>query len=270
MTQRILLILSATLLAFVPGLVSGEPPHTKILLIGTQPDHPYASHMYMFECTLLAKCLEQTPGVETVVSLDWPQDPRILEDVKSIVFYSRPAGDIVLAPQNRDAFLKLMSNGVGYVAIHWATGANERNKADYLKVLGGWFQRPPCGLKTTTSQLVQIDPAHPICRGWKDYDLHDEFYLDLAFHEQTRPILKVNVDGKDQVVGWVFERPDSNGGRSFGTTLGHFHENFTFPAFRQAIVNGILWTAHRDIPASGAPVALSAPDTTLPPQDQKP
>ncbi len=267
MKRLLLLTIALTLTAPSSFLNAAEPAKIKILLVGTKPDHPYASHMYMFECGLLAKCLEQTPGVETQISLDWPLDPKMLAGVKSIVFYSRPAGDIVLAPQNREQFLDLMSQGVGYVAIHWGTGASDADKTDYLNVLGGWFKRPPCGLNTTTSKLVQIDPAHAVCNGWKDYDLHDEFYLDLAFHERTKPLLKVHVDGKDQVVAWAFERPESNGGRSFGTTLGHFHENFTIPAFRQAIVNGILWTAHIDVPAAGAPISLREEDTTLPPKD---
>jgi hypothetical protein len=34
---------------------------------------------------------------------------------------------------------------------------------------------------------------------------------------------------------------------------GHFHENFCEKAFRQAIVNGILWTARIEVPEHGAP-----------------
>ncbi|HEY0913049.1 MAG TPA: hypothetical protein VGD75_22735, partial [Bradyrhizobium sp.] len=72
--------------------------------------------MYQQECALLAKCLNQSPGIDAVVcpTLDWPADPEMLRDVKSIVFYSRSAGDIILAPQRRDAVQKLLSDGVGF------------------------------------------------------------------------------------------------------------------------------------------------------------
>jgi hypothetical protein len=40
--------------------------------------------------------------------------------------------------------------------------------------------------------------------------------------------------------------------------LGHFHDNFQSEAFRKLVVNGILWTAHRSVPASGAPVKVEA------------
>ena len=59
-------------------------------------------------------------------------------------------------------------------------------------------------------------------------------------------------------------RPASAGGRSFGTTLGHFHENFTLPAFRRALVNGILWAARIDVPADGAAVEVATELLQLP------
>ena len=60
-----------------------------------------------------------------------------------------------------------------------------------------------------------------------------------------------------QAVGWVYERPGSNGGRSYGNTLGHFHELFGKEPFRRMLVNGILWTAHHKIPQAGAPCVLN-------------
>jgi len=260
------------LLACVPVIQAAEKAPVKILLIATKTDHPWGSHMYQFDARLLAACLNQTPGVQASVSMDWPTDPRALEGIKSIVFYSRPAGEIVLDPQRRIQFEKMMAQGVGYAAIHWATGIGYSKFAEtpairdaYRDILGGWFRRPPCGVKIDQSRLVQVDRKHPVSRGWQDYDLRDEFYLDLVFHEKSRPLIQAKVDGKQQVVAWGFDRPNSRQGRSFGTTLGHFHSNFALPAHRRFIVNGILWTAHVEIPLSGAPVEVTAEDLKLPP-----
>ena len=71
------------------------------------------------------------------------------------------------------------------------------------------------------------------------------------------------VKGKDEVVACVYDRKDSAGGRSYGNTLGHFHENFGLEPFRRAIVNGILWTVHREIPEEGAPCMITADDMKL-------
>jgi cytochrome c len=261
------------LLAFVeaggePRAAATQKKTTKILLIPTRPDHPYATHMYAHECGVLAKCLNQTPGVETVVSpdFDWPKDANLLKDLKAIVYYSRPAGDIILDPVRREQVLKLLKSGVGFAAIHWATDASPKYGPEYQNILGGYFHNSFGGLNTSKHMLVQVEPDHPVCHGWKPYDLREEYYLKLKFHPKARPILKANVDGLDQVVAWTFERPDSNGGRSFGTTLGHFHDNFEIEAFRRAIVNGILWSAHVEVPPGGAPVALRPEDLKLPPK----
>lgn len=253
------------------GIAADEPtPKVRILLIATKRDHPWASHMYQQDCALLARCLNQTPGIDAVVcpTQDWPADPALLRDVKSIVFYSRSAGDIILAPQRRETVRKLLSSGVGYTALHWGTGCDDlKLGAEYEKILGGWFNFDHSKLDVGNAQLVQVAPDHPICHGWKSYEIHDEFYLRTKFDPKAIPVLKVNVKGNDEVVGWVLERTDSNGGRSFGFTLGHFHENFGIEAFRRAIVNGILWTAHVDVPADGAPVRATEEDLKLPPKD---
>lgn len=241
---------------------AAEP--VKILLVSTKLDHPPASHMYAFECDLLGRCLVKTPGVEVVRAEDWPKDEKVLDGVKSIVYYSRPAGDIVLSPKHKALFLKKMKEGVGFVAIHWATAAEKHLGQEYLGVLGGWFHFDHSGLKVDKLPLIQADPSHPVCRGWKGFPLREEFYLNLKFHPDARPILKATVDGKEQTVAWALERKGEGKGRSFGTTLGHFHDNFTIPEFRKALVNGILWTAGVEVPSEGAPVELTPEQTQLP------
>ncbi|MBL8764247.1 MAG: ThuA domain-containing protein [Phycisphaerae bacterium] len=250
----------------------GAAPHVRLVLIWTEADHPYGTHMYRFECGLLAKCLNQTPGVEAVVCPDpiWPKNESILDGARGLVFYSRYAGDIVLSKEHRPRFESLMKSGAGYAALHWSTKAEDRALlTDYLEVLGGAFHSEPgWALETSTRRLEQIDPAHAICRGWLPYDLHDEWYLGMKFHERARPVLRVTLDsGKSETVAWTFERSLAwGGGRSFGSTLGHFHDNFRRAEFRRALVNGVLWSAGVDVPASGARVELNDEDLRLPPE----
>ena len=238
---------------------------TKIVLIGQKPDHPFGSHMYMHECGLLAKCLNQSPNVRAIVSEGWPKEPDVLKDVNAIVLYTNPGGNILLNLTNRAESERLLNQGVGYAAIHWATDADVKLGADYLQILGGWFNTSFSGLNTTTTRVQQLLPEHPISRGWKDFDLRDEIYLNLKFLPETKPLFTVKSKDQEQIVGWAFERPNSNGGRSFGTTLGHFHDNFGNESFRRILVNGILWTAHYEVPETGAPCRISEADMHLPP-----
>jgi type 1 glutamine amidotransferase len=249
------------------GLLSADEKvsnTTRILLVASAPDHPWATHMYEHECKLLGKCLENTRGMQSTTSVGWPKDAKQLEGVKAIVFYCKHAGDILLDATNREQCLRLLNDGAGLTAIHWSTGADERYGPEYLDLLGGWFNRAHSGLSTGKSWLTKADPKHPITRGWKEWEIHDEFYLNLRFAKQTKPLLTVKVEGVDQVVGWTLER--AGGGRSFGTTLGHFHDNFARDDFRRLLVNGILWTAHVDVPITGADVTVTEEFIRLPPK----
>jgi type 1 glutamine amidotransferase len=157
----------------------------------------------------------------------------------------------------------LFEKQVGYVALHWSTATGDSSLGpEYLNILGGWFHFDHSGLKVDQRKLIQVDPAHPICRGWEPYELLDEYYLDLKFHENAQPIIQVNVDGKEQVVAWVMDH--EGGWRSFGSTLGHFHSNFGIPQFRKAICNGILWAAHAEIPEDGSVIEIPDEDLILP------
>jgi type 1 glutamine amidotransferase len=257
----------AVCLLLLAGSLATAEEKTKILFIGKDPDHAFGTHMYMHTCGMLARCVELTPGVEAVVSNGWPKDPKVLEGVKAIVVYTNPAAELLLEGPHRIQVDKMMSQGVGLVTIHWASSVYQKNYdrlgPTWLGYLGGtWISN--AGLSGGKSPLKQLIPEHPICRGWKEYEIEDEYYLNPVI-KQAKPLLQVRErKGKDVIVGWAFERPD--GGRAFGTTLGHPYRNFQIEAFRRMIVNGILWSAHVDVPREGAPVNVSQEALALPPK----
>jgi type 1 glutamine amidotransferase len=228
----------------------------QIVLVATKYDHPWASHMYGDVCKILADCLNRQEGVRAVVcpDMDWPTDESLFDAADAIVYYARPAGDIVLSPAHREKTEKLLARKIGYSAIHWATAAELDVGPRYQDVLGGWFHFQFSGLNVSKRLLEQPSPTHPISRGWSAHDLHDEFYLNLRFHKDVTPIARVSIDDREQVVAWGLTRED--GGRSFGTTLGHFHENFAREPFRRLVVNGILWSAGVEVPEQGADVMI--------------
>ncbi|MCI0461536.1 MAG: ThuA domain-containing protein [Gemmataceae bacterium] len=240
----------------------------KVLLIGKDRDHAFGTHEYMTDCSILATCLRQTPGIEPIVSNGWPKDPEMLKGVKAIVLFTANGGDVLLGSKQRRQAEELLDSGAGLVAIHWSTGAAKGEVGErWLKTLGGWFNPDFSRYLVRKTTLQQADPKHPICRGWKEYPLRDEYYIKLRFDEKAKPVLTAEIDKEVYTVGWVYERP--RGGRSFGFVCGHFHDNFGEKAFRQAIVNGILWTAGIEVPADGAPVAITAKDLELPPDPRK-
>jgi type 1 glutamine amidotransferase len=243
---------------------------TKIVLIGKDRDHPYRTHEYMADSKLLAKCLEQTPNIKAVVSNGWPKDPAVLADADAIVLHVAMGGDFLFHKSHRKQAQGLLDEGVGLTAIHWSTGAAAGDVGEqYLKALGGWFNTEFSQYHVRESIVQRVAPQHPVSRGWESYPLREEFYVNLKFLEDIRPIATAEVNDHTYTIGWTYDRPGPNNGRSFGFVGGHFHENFANPPFCKSIVNGVLWTAHIDLPDAGAPCDVTEKDMELPPDTRK-
>jgi type 1 glutamine amidotransferase len=266
--QRIVFVAALALgLGMAPPVVAQEKP-IKILLIGKDRDHALSQHEYLSDCAILAKCLRQTKGVEAEVSNGWPRDPAKLQGVKAVVFNTRMGGSVLFDPLVKAQAERLLKQGIGLTAIHWGTGADAKTGEAWLNALGGWFNADLFSrYLVRTTRLLQADPKHPICFGWKEYDLREEYYIKLKFLPGATPILKVKIDKEEYPFAWVYTRPD--GGRSFGFLGGHFHDNFANEAFRRSIVNGILWTARVEVPPEGARVEITPRDMELPPDTRK-
>ena len=263
---RIVVALLATVTWCQVGLAEAK---ATVLFIGKQPDHPFGTHMYLHTGHMLQKCL-QNNGVATVVSDGWPKDKTKLDGVRTIVIYTTPAAELLLDGPHRDEVDALMKQGVGMVTLHWASSVFDKNLdrlgPTWLSYMGGtWVSN--VGLHTGKSHLKQLQPQHPVCRGWDEYEIHDEYYLNPTIKTAT-PLLQVMAKEKPVVVAWAYERP--NGGRAVATTLGHFYRNFQREPFRKMVANAILWTAKVPVPTNGADVALDEKDLALPPAPKKP
>jgi type 1 glutamine amidotransferase len=156
-----------------------------------------------------------------------------------------------------------MKRGCGFLSFHFSTFAPNRYADEILRWSGGYFQWETAGERkwysaiTTREAEVQLgSPDHPISRGLKPFTLREEFYYNIRFpgdEKAIKPIWNVPVLGgrkpDGNVVAWARQRED--GGRGFGTTCGHFYDNWKHEQFRKLILNAIAWTAKIDVPKEG-------------------
>ena len=146
---------------------------------------------------------------------------------------------------------------------------------EFLDWIGGYFE---IGWSVNPHWTPTFDrfPDHPACRGVQPFTIRDEWYYHMRFRPQfenttallsalppletldrkgprgTNPTVQAAVEaGVPQVVAWAYERP--GGGRGFGFTGGHFHENWRQDYFRKLVLNALAWTAGAEIPANGIP-----------------
>lgn len=278
-TVPLALVLSGVLL--ISTAEADEPPArpapVKLLLIGSGPDgHPAQTHEYMAGLKILAKCLEDVPGLEiTTVRADepWREGPELIARADGVVlFLSEGARWMNHDPKRREALAKMATRGGGITALHWAMGTKDAKYIEgCLQLLGGCHGGPDRKYKVLETDVVIADRKHPINSGIKDFRVRDEFYYRLKFikaDEQVHPLLRVTIDGQLETVAWCWERPDR--GRSFGFSGLHFHDNWRLAEYRRLVTQGVLWTLKKPIPKDGLPVEVAEDDLKLPGAASKP
>jgi hypothetical protein len=216
---------------------------------GQAPDgHPPATHEYMAGIELLAKLLEPTPGLTIRIAKadePWSEGPKLLEQCDgAVLFLSEGARWCQADPRRHEALARLAARGGGLVALHWALGTKAAEPIEeFLKLFGGCHGGPDRKYQVVKTDLLIADPAHPIVAGLNNFRAHDEFYYRLKFVQpegSIRPVLQATIDGRKETVAWSWERAD--GGRSFGFSGLHFHENWNVPEYRKLVTQATLWT----------------------------
>jgi hypothetical protein len=95
--------------------------------------------------------------------------------------------------------------------------------------------------------------------------VHEEFYYTLKFVKSDMPVvpvLQVEIEGRVETVAWAWTRPD--GGRSFGFSGLHFHDNWRHESYRRLIAQGVLWSMKVEIPAKDVDVTIEPSVLELP------
>lgn len=276
MRAKSLLLAACLVLAAMP-LAAAEP--ARILILVGPSTHPPGSHEVAAGGRLMKHCLEQmanVPDVKADVCYEWPQDSALLDAASSIVFI----GDIFppqRMPDTAGTLAKLdamMQRGCGIVCIHYATGLRKDDVAPdgehpLLHWMGGYFATGCAHHKSIARifPVATITPAaaaHPINRGWNEFTLNDEPYINNYFgKDNNQPAANVTVLAtsmlppeapRPEAVAWCVQRADQ--GRGFGIVMPHYFRNWADADLRRLILNGIVWTARLDVPADGVQSTL--------------
>ena len=253
---------------------------TRVLIVVGPSNHPPGSHEVAAGGRLLRHCLEHmanVPGVKAEVVSEWPKDQAVLDAAATVVFIGDQFPPMRM-PDSAAIMTQLgamMKRGCGIVCVHYATGLRAEDVAadgahTLLGWLGGYFATKCAHHQSiakiyAAATITPVAAAHPVSRGWKEFTLHDEPYINNYFGGEGNAVLPgVTVlatsmlppeSPKSERVAWCVERAD--GGRGFGIVMPHFFRNWKMDDLRRFILNGIVWTAKLDVPAGGVQTALS-------------
>ena len=251
----------------------------KVAFFAGNPSHGRGAHEHRAGCQLLAKELDANASdqlLTTVYTNGWPADPTALQNADAVVIFC-DGGDGHLARPHLRQLDFYMKKGVGLGCIHYAVEITKGEAGDSLKEWTGGYFETHWSVNPHWTAKFDAFPEHPVTRGVKPFEVHDEWYYHMRFKDEMKgvtPILTAvppketlnrpdgphsgnpavrATEGQPQHVHWVVERED--GGRGFGFTGAHFHKNWGDDSFRKVVLNAITWIAKGEVPEGGVPSA---------------
>jgi type 1 glutamine amidotransferase len=251
----------------------------QILFLAGHKSHGYNSHEHKAGCLLLARSLNESGlNITAQVSTDneWAQEWMGYDKPDAIVMYCDGLKKHI-ANDHQAKIQKLCNAGIGVACLHFGVEVEpETLGSSFLQWIGGYFEAG-WSVNPHWKPEFTIFPNHPISRGVQPFSIQDEWYYHMRFQPDLKnitPILSALppletltsrakdpkrgsnpsvmaevTAGQSQVLAWAYDRPE--GGRGFGFTGGHFHQNWKNDDFRKVVLNALAWTAHVEIPAEG-------------------
>lgn len=280
MNRRLFALLAAACL----GAAASTSAATKIVLLAGSVSHGRGEHEHNAGCQLLAKKLNELPGIQAEVHRNgWPAQDSAFDGAAAVFIYADGGnGHPAIRPERLKKLGELMAKGVGLGTCHYGVEVPKGDPGDaWLKWTGGYFETFWSVNPHWDGDFTSF-PNHPITRGVKPFKVRDEWYYHMRFPDGMKgvtPILSAHppketldrpdgphsgnpgvraaiANGEIQHVMWCTERPD--GGRGFGFTGAHFHKNWANDDFRKVVLNALLWIAKVDVPENGVASSVSA------------
>jgi len=249
----------------------------KVVFVAGKPSHAPRDHEHNAGCLLLAGQLNEHHGdkiLATVYQNGWPSDPTAFQNADSMVMFADGG-------QRHPAFFHLKKladfreRQIGIGAIHYAVEMlpGESNDA-MIASIGGAFEIDYSVNPHWVAEYKEFSD-HPVSRGLAPFAIRDEWYFNMRFvegmknvtpilsavppkdtmsrpdgHHSGNPEVRKMVEaGDEQHLCWVYDRPD--GGRGFGFTGAHSHDNWAEDSFRKTVLNAVGWISGVEIPAEG-------------------
>jgi hypothetical protein len=246
-----------------------------VFVADTAPHGDRGNHEFLAAAVYLAKTINANyPDAYAVVYTiqHWPKD---LKGADAIVVLLNHGGSAV-----NPAVKEAIKEGAGFMAIHYGVEVNKGEQGNaFLQWIGGYFETFWSVNPWWTPEFTEI-PKHETTRGVKPFSVNDEWYYHMRFVDGMKGVTPILVglpplktiqgggkksserggnpdvwkdvtEGKKQIMAWAYDRPD--GGRGFGFTGLHKHDNLGNDSMRTLLLNAVAWVARLQVPENGVP-----------------
>ena len=269
----------------------------KIILVAGKPSHPPRMHEFNAGVQLMAKCLAGQPHINVQYVLNgWPEDESVFDGAAAVIFFMDGGRkhEIIKEDGRR---LKIVNQwakeGVGLGFMHYGVEvlADDAGK-EMRSWIGGHYENM-FSCNPLWEPNFAVLPEHPVTRGVKPFQIKDEWYFNMRFFadiDGTEPAVTDGIEfvpilvaapsnevrdgpyvhpkgpyphiqaskGRAEAMMWTVVR--KNGGRGFGFTGGHYHDNWGNDDFRKVVLNAVVWIAKATVPENGIESKLTQAD----------
>ncbi len=269
----------------------------RLLIVAGKPSHPPRMHEFNAGVQLLHDCLRDFPCVESQFVLNgWPSDESLLLNADAIVFFMDGGGrhEVVQEDGRRQKLIdKLVARGTSLGFMHYGVEiVPEQAGEEFRRWIGGHYEHMFSCNPIWEPEFGEL-PEHPITRGVQPFQIKDEWYFNMRFVADLPGNEPAEVDGlkftpilvaspsddvrdgpyvypkgpyehilankaRAEAMMWAVERAD--GGRGFGFTGGHFHDNWGNDDFRKVVLNALVWLSGAEVPEAGVTSQLAPGD----------
>lgn len=148
-------------------------------------------------------------------------------------------------------FLSLFEKGVGLVVLHHAL-VSYQHWPDYERIIGGRYPEADGKAGAVTPQVgwehdhevpvVILAKDHPITAGMKNFTIHDEIYWGFRVQPDVTSLITTTHPKSGKPLAWTRTEGKS---RVVYLQLGHDHQAYENPDYRQLLARSIQWVARR-------------------------
>ena len=149
-------------------------------------------------------------------------------------------------------FVARLKEGKGLVVLHHAI-ASYQKWPEYAKIIGARYYLEKTmvdGVEKPVSlwehgvhfKLHMADPTHPVTRGIKDFEIHDETYKLFDVSSEVHPLVTTDEPKSNKVIGWWKTYGPA---RVVYLQSGHDHFAYENPNYQQMLRQAIQWTAQK-------------------------
>jgi uncharacterized protein len=176
--------------------------------------------------------------------------PGLEKDFDVIVMYDLVRPTTPITAEQQKAFAALLKKGIGLVSLHHNMAAHN-DWSEFAKIIGAKYFLNDCefdGKSYSRSgwihgqdmKITVADKEHPITRGLKDFEIHDEAYSHYYVAPSSHVLLTTDHPKNDRQIAWVTQYGAS---RVFYFMLGHDHLAWQNPNYSEILLRGIHWAA---------------------------